>query len=66
MPTGTHSPVSVALGSATTGTEEGRAFLQDRLRLYAGWVFVFAFGFYLLNILIYTPRDDRVRLAQND
>ena len=40
--------------------------MQDRLRLYAGWVFVFAFGFYLLNILIYTPRDDRVRLAKND
>ena len=55
MPTGTHSPVPVALGSATTGTEEGRAFLQDRLRLYAGWVFAFAFGFYLLNILYLYP-----------
>jgi serine/threonine-protein kinase len=51
MPTRELSPVPVALGSATTDTEEGRAFFQDRLRLSVGWMFVLAFGFYSLNIL---------------
>jgi serine/threonine-protein kinase len=45
------SPVPVALGSATTDTEEGRAFYQDRLRLSVGWMFVLAFAFFSLNIL---------------
>jgi serine/threonine-protein kinase len=45
----------MAFGSATTGTEEGRIFFQERLRLYTGWVFVFAFGFYLLNLALYIP-----------
>lgn len=49
MTTSGLSPVPVALGSASTETEEGRAFFQDRLRLYTGWVFVLAFGFYLLS-----------------
>ena len=42
--------VPVALGSASTDTEEGRAFFQDRLRLYTGWVFVLSAGFYLLTM----------------
>ena len=50
MTTGGLAPVPVALGSASTETEEGRAFFQDRLRLYAGWVFVLASGFYVLTI----------------
>ena len=33
------SPVPVALGSATSDTEEGRAFFQERLGLYAMWIF---------------------------
>ena len=42
-------PVSVAVGSAGTGTEEARVLLQDRLRLYAGWVFILVFGFFVLT-----------------
>lgn len=49
MTTRGSSPVPDALGSASTETEENRAFFQDRLRLYTGWVFVLAFGFYLLS-----------------
>lgn len=44
--------VPVALGSAVTDTEEGRAFFQDRLGLYAGWVFVLSGGFYLLTVVM--------------
>ena len=47
MTTGERGPVSVAVGSA--GTEEERGFLQDRLRLYAGWVFVLTSGFFVLT-----------------
>ena len=49
MPATERMSVPIALGSASTDTEEGRAFLQERLRLYAGWVFLLTFGFYLLN-----------------
>ena len=42
--------VPVALGSASTDTEEGRAFFQDRLRLYTGWIFVLSAGFYALTM----------------
>ena len=42
--------VRVAL-SASTDTEEGRAFFQERLGLYAGWVFVLSGGFFLLDFL---------------
>ena len=49
MTTGRLAPVPVALGSASTETEEGRAFFQDRLRLYTGWVFVLASSFYVLT-----------------
>ena len=49
MTTRGFSPVPVDLGSASTDTEENRAFFQDRLRLYTGWVFVLAFGFYFLS-----------------
>ena len=54
------SPVPVALGSASTETEEGRAFFQDRLRLYTGWVFVLASGFYLLSAVNVLPLGVRV------
>ena len=51
MIAGMGSPVALVFGSGGTGTEEARAFFQDRLRLYAGWVFVLAFGFYGLTML---------------
>ena len=50
MTTEAVSPVPVALGSAATGTEEGRAFFQERLGLYAMWGFVLSGFFYVLNV----------------
>src|SRR5262245_28123524 len=37
--------VPIALGSATSDTEEGRSFLQSRLKLFGGWVFLISGGF---------------------
>ncbi len=51
MMTGGGSPVAPVLGSGATDTEEARVFLQGRLRLYAGWVFVLSFGFYGLTLI---------------
>ena len=45
------SPVAPVLGSDATDTEEARVFLRGRLRLYAGWMFVLAFGFYGLTLV---------------
>jgi serine/threonine-protein kinase len=61
MALGSRSRVPIALGSATTDTEEGRAFLQERLGLYAWWIFVLSGGFYLLNIGL--SHDVRVQLG---
>ena len=52
MPVGSDLRVPVALGSAVTDTEEGRAFFQDRLALYAGWVFALSGGFYVLTVVM--------------
>ncbi len=49
MTTPTYSALPIALGSATTQGEEGRAFFQQRLGLYAMWVFVLSAAFYVLN-----------------
>ena len=45
--------VDVARLSAASATdaEPGRAFLQDRIGLWAFWVFVLSFGFYLTNVI---------------
>ena len=34
---GTRRPVPIALGSAASGTEEGREFFQARLALFGRW-----------------------------
>ena len=52
MPSQGYSPVPIDLGSASTDTQEARAFFQDRLRLYTGWVFTLSFGFYVLNLAL--------------
>ena len=39
-------------GSAYSATEEGRAFLQERLALFGRWVFFFSGGFYLVGVAI--------------
>ena len=52
MTTTTVAPIPAALGSATTETEEGRAFFQQRLGLFGGWLFILSSGFYLLNAVL--------------
>lgn len=52
MPGGSVSRIAIAPRSAVTDTEEGRAFFQDRLRLYAGWVFALSGGFYVLTAIL--------------
>jgi serine/threonine-protein kinase len=42
--------VEVALPTGATDVEPQRAFLQDRLGLWARWVFTLSFGFYVVNI----------------
>ncbi|MFN2444421.1 MAG: serine/threonine-protein kinase [Vicinamibacterales bacterium] len=44
------SHVAVAMPSGSGDLESARAFLQDRLRQSAFWVFILSFGFYLMNI----------------
>ncbi len=47
----TASHVAIALPSAPTDTAGARAFLQDRIALWALWVFVLSFGFYAVNMV---------------
>jgi serine/threonine protein kinase len=42
--------VARAVPSGATDVEPARAFVQDRIKLWAFWVFVLSFGFYLANI----------------
>ena len=46
--------VARVVSSGATDVEPARAFLQDRIRLWAFWVFVLSFGFYLTNIVTWT------------
>ena len=54
MIAGAEGPVKVhvapVLPTGPTDDEPQRAFLQDRLGLWAFWVFVLSFGFYLTNM----------------
>src|SRR5215510_6419298 len=43
---GSHGAVPIALGSAASGTEEGREFFQSRLALFGGWIGLISGGFY--------------------
>ena len=52
MSTEALAPCPFALGSAGTDTEEGRAFFQQRLGLYAMWGFVLSGTFYVLNAVL--------------
>jgi serine/threonine-protein kinase len=49
MKAATH--VAVAFPPATHDTVAARGFLQDRIALWALWVFLLAFGFYLVNFV---------------
>ena len=46
-----HSPVPVALGSASGTDEENRAFLQQRLGVFGGWIFVISGGFFVVDLV---------------
>lgn len=43
--------VARAFPTGSTDQADARAFLQDRVGLWALWVFVLSFGFYLVNIV---------------
>src|SRR5918994_2509068 len=43
--------VARVLPTGATDLEPQRAFLQDRIGLWACWVFVLSFGFYLVNLV---------------
>src|SRR5688572_5024007 len=43
--------VARVVPTGPTDLEPQRAFLQDRLGLWACWVFILSFGFYLVNLL---------------
>jgi eukaryotic-like serine/threonine-protein kinase len=48
-PTSPH--VAVAVPTGTADLAGAREFLQDRIGLWAFWVFILSFGFYLINVL---------------
>lgn len=52
MADSTRPRVPIALGSASTGTEEGRSFLQSRIALFGGWVFTISGAFYLVGAFV--------------
>ena len=47
----TRGPVPIALGSAASGTEEGREFFQARLALFGQCVFLISGGFLAMSML---------------
>jgi hypothetical protein len=46
--------VARAVATGATDVEPARAFLQDRIKLWAFWVFVLSFGFYIANIITWS------------
>jgi eukaryotic-like serine/threonine-protein kinase len=48
--------VAIALPGVSTDIEGSRAFFQDRIGLWALWVFLLSFGFYLVNVLTWPLR----------
>ena len=57
--------VARVVSSGATDVEPARAFLQDRIGLWAFWVFVLSFGFYLTNLVTY-PLIRRTSVALAD
>ena len=51
-PSGSRGSVPIALGSAASGTEEGREFFQERLGLFGGWVCVISGSFLIAYVLL--------------
>jgi serine/threonine-protein kinase len=50
-----------SLRPGSTDVESARAFLQDRIGLWAFWVFVLSFGFYLTNVSTWVLLGPRFR-----
>jgi serine/threonine-protein kinase len=50
--TSTRGAVPIALGSATSGTEEGREFFQSRVALFGGVGFLISGGFFVVYSLL--------------
>ena len=46
--------VARPVSTGVTEVEPARAFMQDRIKLWAFWVFVLSFGFYLANIVTWS------------
>ena len=44
--------VPIVFGAASTDTEEGRIFYQDRLQLFSGCVFLISGGFYIADTVM--------------
>ena len=67
MSTSVHSPVPVALGSGSGTDEENRAFLQRRLGVFGGWVFVISGGFFLFDAIgnLTVPMPEHQTFAGN-
>ena len=57
------SHVAVALPSGSSDQSEARAFLQDRIGLWARWVFALSFGFYLVNLATWPFILDAIPLS---
>ena len=56
--------VARVLPTGATDVEPARAFLQDRIGLWAFWVFVLSFGFYVTNLVTWSfTRHASARLA---
>jgi len=49
--------VPIVLGVGSTETEKGRAFFQDRLRLFGGWIFLISSGFYVVGMALMASYD---------
>ena len=47
------SHIAIALPSGSSDQADARAFLQDRMQMWAFWVFVLSFGFYVTNIVTF-------------
>jgi serine/threonine-protein kinase len=50
--TTSRAPVPIAQGSGPPDSEEGRAYLQGRLALFGGWVFLISGGFFVLFSIV--------------
>jgi eukaryotic-like serine/threonine-protein kinase len=48
------SHIEIVLPTGSTDQADARAFLQDRIALWAHWVFVLSSGFYIINLLMWS------------